>query len=237
MTENSTTELSNVDVGEYLTPITERKHRIVDVDDKPPDYLEISDDHVDAEIYSYINDDYLTPRELVPISGHQKSAPPAYEQLQPVHDPDQPNNQSANSASHHVIQIQPDSLPQLLVTSPDGTKTFQPGSEGLLLQVPGEGNTTIIVNQAAAPNEVKNSLMGYIAFSCFVFWCCNCPLGATAFFVIVAAFGGSAERRDKLARISVILNVVGIIISVIVIAATVGSVFYQINNRKSRYPS
>ena len=43
MAENSTIDVADVDVGNYLTPITKRKQREIRVEN-PPDYLEITDD-------------------------------------------------------------------------------------------------------------------------------------------------------------------------------------------------
>ena len=48
----------------------------------------------------------------------------------------------------------------------------------------------------------------------------------------MAALNGSERRRRKLGRISVGLNVAGIILTVIIISATVGSVIYRLNAPK-----
>jgi len=61
----------------------------------------------------------------------------------------------------------------------------------------------------------------YMILSCFVFWCCNCVFGAVAFaFALASSFSAADGDRDKAVkygRISLYVNIAGIIFTIVLI--------------------
>jgi len=76
------------------------------------------------------------------------------------------------------------------------------------------GQTTVIVQNQAKPNS-------YLILSCFVYWCCNFPLGAVAFALSMASKSAADDNDFETARSRGIaakwVSVAGIILTLLII--------------------
>jgi hypothetical protein len=93
-----------------------------------------------------------------------------------------------------------------------------PQAQGGYAQVPGNQQTTVIVQQAPRPNS-------YLALSCLVYWCCNPLFGGIAFAFSMASKSasddGDVEGARSRGKTACWLSIIGIILTVLAIVIMV----------------
>jgi threonine/homoserine/homoserine lactone efflux protein len=77
----------------------------------------------------------------------------------------------------------------------------------------------IVTQGPVTVQQQQQSFVGHIILSCFVSWCCCCPLGLTAFILALVAQSSSLNsyaEGHRFGRFSIGFSIAGIIVGVII---------------------